>query len=120
MAGAVTRIWTKRTVDEAFVAQLARDLALHPRIARLLAARGIAGPPDAERYLRPTLHHLPDPFSMKHVQRAAERVVEAIQQNERITLYGDYDVDGVTSSALLASFLRIHGIEPNIYIPKRL
>src|SRR6185295_5823 len=116
MAGAVSRVWVKRQVDESNVLELSRDLSLHPRIARLLAARGIAGGSDGERYVRPTLKHLPDPFSMKHIQRAAERVVAAIAQNERITLYGDYDVDGVTSSALLASFLRLHGLEPRVYI----
>lgn len=120
MAGAVSRVWKKRNVDEGFVGKLASELGVDVRIARLLVARGIAESPDAEKYLRPTLKHLPDPFSMKHVQRAAERVIEAIEKNERITLYGDYDVDGVTSSALLASFLRIHGIEAGVYIPKRL
>src|SRR5262245_11150947 len=120
MAGAVARVWKKKQVDEAFVEDLARKLNVPPRIARLLVARGIAEQSSAERYLRPTLHHLPDPFSMKHVERAAARIVEAIDKNERITLYGDYDVDGVTSSALLASFLRHHGNEPSVYIPKRL
>jgi single-stranded-DNA-specific exonuclease len=118
MAGAVSRVWVKRTVDETLVADLARALKLDPRIARLLIARGIQTAQDGERYLRPTLHHLPDPFSMKHVARAAERIAGAIEKNERITLYGDYDVDGVTSSSLLASFLHLHGIDANVYIPE--
>lgn len=120
MAGAVSRVWIKKQVDDAAVADLARRQNLHPRIARLLVARGISDEAGVERYLSPGLKHLPDPFSMKHVGRAAERIVEAIEKNERITLYGDYDVDGVTSSSLLASFLRHHGIEANVYIPKRL
>lgn len=120
MAGAVARVWKKKQVDEAFAGELARALKIDPRIARLLVARGITELPSAERYLKPSLQHLPDPFSMKHVDRAAVRVAEAIEKNEKITLYGDYDVDGVTSSTLLASFLRHHGVEASVYIPKRL
>lgn len=99
---------------------MSRALAIHPRTARLLVARGLSDPEPARRYLDPQLSHLPDPFSMKHLERAATRLADAIERKEAITLYGDYDVDGVTSSALLASFLELHGVEAGIYIPKRL
>jgi single-stranded-DNA-specific exonuclease len=120
MAEAVVRRWAKREVDDRIAIALAEALSLHPTTARLLVARGFAEPSAAARYLAPQLSHLPDPSTMKHVDRAADRIIRAIDEKQKITLYGDYDVDGVTSSALLAYFLRLHGAEPNIYIPKRL
>lgn len=99
---------------------MSRSLGLGPRVARVLVARGIRDASAAERFLAPSLSHIPDPFSMKGVDRAAPRLADAILKRERITLYGDYDVDGVTSSSLLAAFMKHHGVEPAVYIPKRL
>lgn len=117
--GAVPRRWIRSEVNEDQAAALMRT-GLHPRIARLLAARGVTDRATAERYLQPQLFHLPDPFRMKGVDKAAHRLADAIQAREPITLFGDYDVDGVTSSALMAAFLRHHGVEARVYIPKRL
>lgn len=120
MRGPVERTWIKAAVDEAAANQLAPILGIDLRTARLLVARGVRSAEEAERYLDPQLTHLPNPFLMKDVERAATRLADAIQNNERITLYGDYDVDGVTSTSLLASFLSHHGVEARSYIPKRL
>lgn len=117
---AVERRWIKASVDDLCATSLAPALGINPRTARLLVARGVVDKLEAERYLNPQLTHLPDPFSMKGVDRAADRIADAIAKKERITLYGDYDVDGVTSTSLLASFLRLHGVEARSYIPKRL
>ena len=116
---AVERRWIRTEVDEGQAEALA-SAGLHPRIARLLAARGVSDPGTAERYLNPQLGHLPDPFLMKDMPRAAERLADAIQADEPIALFGDYDVDGVTSSALMAAFLKQHGVTARVYIPKRL
>ena len=118
-SGAVPRRWIRTEIDEGNAERLA-DTGIHPRIARLLAARGVTDHSTAERYLRPQLGHMPDPFSMKDVDRASARLADAIQGGEAITLFGDYDVDGVTSSALMAAFLRQHGVSARVYIPKRL
>lgn len=118
--GAVERRWLKAEVDEAQAQLLSGALSIQSRTARLLVARGVRDPESARRYLEPQLSHLPDPFTMKHLLRAATRLADAIERKEAITLYGDYDVDGVTSSALLASFLKMHGVEAGVYIPKRL
>lgn len=115
-----SRRWVRSEVDVVAVERLSEHLSLSQRTARLLVARGVDELGAAERYLVPALDHLPDPFSMKGVARAASRIADALAGGHRITLYGDYDVDGVTSSALLASFLRLHGAAPEIYIPKRL
>lgn len=114
------RRWIRADVDEAAARSLAGALGVNVRTARLLARRGVRDPDGARRYLEPKLTDMPDPFSMKGVQRAAARLADALAAGEPITLYGDYDVDGVTSSALVASFLALHGAQVDVYIPKRL
>ncbi|MBX2810349.1 MAG: single-stranded-DNA-specific exonuclease RecJ [Myxococcales bacterium] len=118
--GGVRRVWVRRPCDERVAEQLCHEVAIDPRIARLLVARGISTKEEAKRFLEPKLEHLPHPFLMKDLKRAAERVADAVINQESVCLYGDYDVDGVTSSSLLAEFLGEHGLEPEIYIPKRL
>jgi single-stranded-DNA-specific exonuclease len=107
-------------VDAGRAARLATALGLHPLAARVLAGRGLAEPPDAERFLAAALADLPDPRTMKGMDAAVERLVRALDAGERIALYGDYDVDGVTSTALLAGFLRACGADVVTYVPHRL
>lgn len=100
--------------------RLARELSLHPLTARVLAARGLADPVEAERFLAARLSDLPDPFAMKGMAAAVERIARALERGERVCCYGDYDVDGVTSTALLAGFLRAAGGNAVTYTPHRL
>ena len=93
---------------------------LSPLIVRLLAGRGITGPDAADRFLAPALAHLHDPFLLLGMDRAVTRLVDAISAHERICIYGDYDVDGVTSVALLVEFLSGVGADVHYYIPRRL
>ena len=120
MAGPVAKRWVEAAWDEAAADGLARALGLHPLAARVLAARGLGEPERAERFLRAELSDLPDPFLMKGMAAAVERVVRAVEGGERIACYGDYDVDGVTSTALVAGFLRAAGAEVVTYTPHRL
>lgn len=117
---AVRRTWTRRQLDEAQAAGLASALDMPLLLARLLTSRGIDSVEQAKRFLAPSLEHLPHPFLMKDLERAAHTVADAIQSGTKVCLYGDYDVDGVTSSSLLAEFLADHGLAPDIYIPRRL
>ena len=114
------RTWVPAAIDLAAADRIARDLDLSPALARLLVARGLSDVDAARRYLQPELGHLPSPFLMAGLERASERVVAAILEGQRVALYGDYDVDGVTSSSLLAAFLGHHGVTPRVYIPHRL
>jgi len=100
--------------------RLSDALGLHPLAARALASRGLADPALAARFLSPRLEDLPDPFLMKGMEDAAGRIVRAVEEGERIACYGDYDVDGVTSTTLLAGFLRAAGADVVTYIPHRL
>ncbi len=95
------------------------ELGLHPRMAQLLAARGIESPEAAKAFLSPTLADLHDPFLMQDMRAAVECVEEALAEHKRITIYGDYDVDGVTATALLLTYLRKRGGQVSFYIPAR-
>ena len=87
--------------------------------AELLVGRGFGSPAAAESYLQPRLQSLADPLQLPAMPAAVERLLAAIDRKERIVLYGDYDVDGVTSLALLARVLRAYGAEPACFLPSR-
>lgn len=103
------RRWTLKPAPDADVAQLCSALpSVHPAVCRLLAVRGIKTFDEAKSFFRPELSQLHDPFLMKGMKAAVERIAEAVQWHERILVYGDYDVDGTTSVAVVYSFLRRH------------
>jgi single-stranded-DNA-specific exonuclease len=106
--------------EAAGAAELAGALGLHPLAARVLAARVSADPDAARAFLEAPLSALPAPFSMKGMAAAVERLARALEAGERIATYGDYDVDGVTSTVLLSGFLRACGGEVVTYTPHRL
>lgn len=90
-----------------------------PRIlGRLLAQRGIAEE-DVEGFLRPRLAELTDPFEIPEIEKAVERIFRAIDEGERVCIYGDYDVDGVSSIAVLRTTLEAYGLKPYSFIPRR-
>jgi len=105
--------------DEAAVQELARDLGIARFAAELLVRRGSRTASDAELFLAPRLKSLGDPFLLPNMAAAVERILGALQRRERIVLYGDYDVDGVTSLALLTRLLRAFGAEPACFLPLR-
>lgn len=113
------RRWDLRPVDEAQVADLVRSAGVSDAVARVLAARGIDTDASSE-FLRPTLKvAMPDPSVLTDMDTAVARIVSAMQAGEKISVFGDYDVDGATSSALLCRFFRSVGVEIGVYIPDR-
>lgn len=101
--------------------QLCRELGTSPLLAHLLGARGITTPAAANGFLNARLsEHLRSPMLFRHMPAAARRVLRALQQHERIGIYGDYDVDGISGSAILVKFLRALGHDPALFIPHRL
>jgi single-stranded-DNA-specific exonuclease len=98
---------------------LAAATDLPPLLCQLLINRGITDAATAGAFLSPSLHDLPDPFRMHGMQRAVQRLLTALRQEERIAIYGDYDVDGVTATALLVTFFRELGLKILYYIPER-
>ncbi len=105
--------------DQSVVA-IAKELNLFLPTARLLALRGNDTPATAQRFLAMEDSHFHDAFSMRDMDRAVERIELALQRKEKITVYGDYDVDGVTATATLYLYLRSRGAEVDYYIPRRL
>lgn len=88
-------------------------------IARLLLRKGFRSADEVDAFLRPRLGSLSDPFLLPQMQRAVSRIIEALERRERIVLFGDYDVDGVTSLALLAEVLGAYGGLPELFLPLR-
>jgi single-stranded-DNA-specific exonuclease len=99
---------------------LASELGLPPAIARILANRGISTPAAAQTYLFGTLDNLPDPYQLKDMDRAVERIQRAVARKEKVLIFGDYDVDGVLSVVILQRALRTLGLEVDYFIPERL
>ena len=91
-----------------------------PCIVELLRRKGFLCAEDVDAFLRPRLKALGDPFQLPNMQAAVTRIVQAIDHGERIVLFGDYDVDGVTSIALLAEMLRSYGAAPDLFLPLRM
>ena len=114
--------WIQRTIDEpAVVKQLQKELNDLPEaLARSLVLRGVMTLEASRRYFRPSLDELNSSFLMQDMPMAAERVAQAIEQGERVLVYGDYDVDGTTATALVTHFLRTAGVDASYFIPDRL
>ncbi|MBO21832.1 MAG: single-stranded-DNA-specific exonuclease RecJ [Rhodospirillaceae bacterium] len=114
------RCWVMRGADDRAGLALAQRLGLPEVVGRVMAARGI-GLDAAEAFLDPTLRDaLPDPSVLAGMDEAAARLVRAVVDGEVIGIFGDYDVDGATSSALLARFLSAIGVPARVYIPDRM
>ena len=112
--------WVMPGVAIENIEQLARKYGLPEIIARLLCVRGVK-PDKIEEFLNPTLkNHFPDPFSLRGMTALAEYLARAVEDKKKIAIFGDFDVDGATSSALFYRFLKAVGIEARIYIPGRL
>src|SRR5210317_2143150 len=109
----------KPTPDAELVQHWATSLGVDPTIAKLLVQRGIQTFDEAKSFFRPSLKHLHDPYLMKDMDKAVARIEAAIANDENILVYGDYDVDGTTSVALMSTYLRT--LHPNVatYIPDR-
>lgn len=112
--------WETSVVDERLALALSQRFSVPDVVARVMAARGITLD-DAADFLDPTLRALlPDPFLLKDMDKAAARMVAAITAREKICVFGDYDVDGATSTALILRYGRVLGVSIGAYIPDRL
>ncbi|GIP39234.1 single-stranded-DNA-specific exonuclease RecJ [Paenibacillus sp. J31TS4] len=111
--------WTVQGMEEETVRLLADRLGLSAIAARLLVARGIRTPEQAELFLKAGAEHAHDPYLLDGMKEAVERLRQAIEQGERIRIYGDYDADGVSSTALMTHLLRGLSAKFDSYVPHR-
>jgi len=112
--------WQIATADGAAVTALKQALGCHPVIATLLVNRRLTSPEQADAFLHASIAHLRPPTGLRDLEPAVERVVRAITARENILLFGDYDVDGTTATAVLFEFLKACGASVSYYIPHRL
>jgi single-stranded-DNA-specific exonuclease len=124
--GVVHSVTGRRWKDRLDVRGEARSLAIAQQsgvpelLARVLAGRGVE-PDEVQAYLDPTIRRLlPDPFGLSGMREAATRLADAVTRNESVAIFGDYDVDGATASALLCRYLRACGLDPIVHIPDRI
>lgn len=113
-------ILTYSKADPVAVELLSKGLNCHPVLASLLTLRGIETLEDARFFLAPTFENLSDPFSLKGMDKAVERIRTAILNHEKILIFGDFDADGVTATALLHDFFEYCGADISWYIPHRI
>lgn len=109
----------KERGDEKMIGHLARELNIDHHLANLLVQRGIHSFDEAKAFFRPRLDELHDPFLMKDMDKAVERIDQALQKGDKILIYGDYDVDGTSAVALTYLFLRKFTDKIDFYIPDR-
>ena len=112
--------WAFTPTDERLAVAIAQAHGLPLIVTRLLAARGVSLD-GVQGFMNPTLREqMPDPYVLRDMQAAAERIADAIEKDQRVAVFGDYDVDGATSSALLKRFFNALGLPLTVYIPDRI
>jgi single-stranded-DNA-specific exonuclease len=111
--------WTHTPVPAGEAEELSRRAGVGPVVAELLIRSGHTDPAEAQEFMRPDLSRLADPFLLGNIAPAVARIRSAILGRERIVVLGDYDVDGVSSTAFLVSVLRRFGLDPRFVVPRR-
>ncbi|MFC1815271.1 DHH family phosphoesterase [Thermodesulfobacteriota bacterium] len=112
--------WQRLQPDTDTVETLCQHINCNPVTATILVNRKIVTAKDAIRFLNISLKNLRPPFSIKGMDIAVERIIAAITHNQKILIFGDYDVDGITATAILLEFFRSAGLNVSYYIPHRL
>jgi single-stranded-DNA-specific exonuclease len=112
--------WHMLQPDPQAVRELSRNLNCHPVTAAVLANRNITTPSDARHFLNVSLNNLRPPSTLKGIEAAVKRIYDAIAGKQKILIFGDYDVDGITSTVILLNFLRHVGADVTYYIPHRI
>jgi single-stranded-DNA-specific exonuclease len=116
----VRKVWDDVPSDEASVTRLVVALGVPEVVARLLHQRGLSDPEAAQRFLEPRLSHLHDPFLLTDMRPAVDRLRQAIATRERVVIHGDYDADGITSTAMLFRALEMQGANVGHFVPDRM
>ncbi len=114
------RQWRFAPHDQVLVGRLAKEMTCSPLLAQVLASRGLETAEDANEFVNARMQDLHSPELLPGVSEAADRVIAALKNNRRITIYGDYDVDGVTSTSILWHCLKLAGGNVDYYIPCRM
>jgi single-stranded-DNA-specific exonuclease len=109
-----------RDADMLAVAKLAKEINVPMAIAKVLVLRGLTSIDECKKYFKPELSHFHDPFLFRDMEKAVARIMKAIENHEKIVVYGDYDVDGITATVILLRSLRLLGGNVEYFCPNRL
>ena len=112
--------WKQTEADRPAADEIAAALGVSRVCARMLVQRGLCSPEAAEDFLRPRLSHLDDPFAVTGLKAAVRRIEQAVEARAPVVIFGDYDVDGITSTVQLVGMLRRFGLEPRYCVPRRM
>ena len=112
--------WQIYETNKEKVKELEEKYGINELLATILVNRNIVNEDEIRLFLKPTINDFHDPFLIKDMDIAVERILKAIKKKQKVTIYGDYDVDGITSITVLKSFLKDVGLEVDSYIPNRL
>ena len=116
----MSKKWEYYDVDEEKVKEISAKYNLSKILSKVLVNRGIVEEDKIRMFLEPTRYDFYDPFLMPDIKVAVDRIIKAIEKNEKVIIYGDYDVDGITSTTVLKQFLHDRGLDVDYYIPNRL
>ena len=116
----MSKKWQIYQVNEKEIEELQEKYKINKLLAIILSNRGIVKEEQIEKFLKPKRNDFYDPYGMPDMKITVERIIKAIENNEKTIIYGDYDVDGITSVTVLKSFLEERGLEVGVYIPNRL
>ena len=112
--------WQIYEIDEEKIEEISKTYHVNKLLATILVNRNIVSEEQIRLFLKPTRNDFHNPYLITDMKKAIDRIVEAIEKQEKVTIYGDYDVDGITSITVLKSFLKDRGLEVSQYIPNRL
>ncbi|MBU4484720.1 single-stranded-DNA-specific exonuclease RecJ, partial [bacterium] len=112
--------WEIAKSNDELKKSLSSKINISKTVAQILINRGLTNEDEALAFLSPSLKDLPDPALLPDMERGCKAIIEALEQSKKITIYGDYDVDGLTSTALLYKFLKQLNADVDYYIPSRL
>ncbi len=110
----------QQTFDENLITKYASEFGLHKDVIRLLFCRGITQKEQITEFLHPSLSAFYDPFKLKNMTEVVARIKQAISDNKRIVILGDYDTDGISASAILYKYFKSKGVNVNVFLPNRL
>ena len=112
--------WQLNEVNDELADKIANEFNISKIVASIIANKGLKDNNEIEVFLHPRRGDFHDPFLMPDMDKAVARIIQAIDNKEKVAIYGDYDVDGITSSTVLHRFLKERGLHTDIYIPNRL
>ena len=112
--------WELNEANDVLINKISEEFNVSKLVANIIANKGLTNSDEIEVFLHPRRTDFHDPFMMPDMEKAVDRVVKAIETHEKVAIYGDYDVDGITSSTVLKRFLAERGLQTDVYIPNRL